>query len=461
MTISREPPPTVQQVDATTGFVFDLSPTETEADAHRWWLTLGGAELDRLVGELQNQSLSVAAAEARVAQARALIRVTRAERLPTVSASVDGGGQLGNAFVPGLSGSDPEWSELYRAAINTDWNLDIFGAVRASEQAVRLRADSTALAAEALRQSLTVELVRGYVNAWTLQQQIELNRAIVEGFKRTAELTDQRYRAGSRTASLLDVQIARQNAASAAAAMPTLEAQYRNQLIAIDLLLGQLPGYTQLTFAGLLPVEALAPVSAGQPATLLLRRPDVALADLNWQAARFDLGAAQARRLPSLNLGVSFNHQSDDPSDLLDLDAWVGSVLAGLFAPIYQGGRLKAEVQRAEAVAAELAADYGQTTLNAVADVERALINEQAAHEQLERRDESLSAARLSDQIASDRYAAGQLSLLTLLETRRALDAARQDRILAEQSALDARIELYLALGGEWFHESASQTSSQ
>ncbi|MEM7053801.1 MAG: TolC family protein, partial [Pseudomonadota bacterium] len=242
MTISRAPPPTVQQVDAATGYVFDLSPAETEADASHWWQSLGGAELDRLVTELQTQSLSIAAAEARVDQARALTRVARAERLPGVSATVDGGGQRGNAFVPGLSGSDPEWSELYRAALNADWDLDIFGVARAGEQAARLRANSTALASAALRQSLTAELVRGYVNAWTLKQQLELNRAIVAGFERTAELTDQRYRAGSRTASLLDVQIARQNAGAAGGAWPALKAKYQKQLNEIDMRLGKLAG---------------------------------------------------------------------------------------------------------------------------------------------------------------------------------------------------------------------------
>lgn len=451
MTVSREPPPTVQRVDAAAGYVFGLTPADTAVDASAWWQRLGGGELDRLVTELQSQSLSIAAAEARVAQARALTRVTRAERLPNVSASGDGGVQRGNAFLPGLPGNEPEWNEIYRAALNADWNLDIFGAARASEQAAGLRAEGTVLAAAALRQSLTAELVRGYVNAWTLKQQIDLNRAIVTAFERTAELTDERYRAGSRTASLLDVQIARQNAASAAATVPTLEAQYRNQLTAIDLLLGELPGSNELTIEPLADPTQMNSLPVGQPAELLLRRPDVALADLNWQAARFDLGAARARRLPSLNLAVSFSHQTEDPSDLFDLDDWVGSVLAGLFAPIYQGGRLKAEVQRAEAVAAELAADFAQTTLSAVADVERALVNGQAAREQLGRRSESLAAAELSDRLATDRYAVGQVTLLTLLETRRALDAARQERILAEQSALNARIDLYLALGGDWF----------
>lgn len=451
MTVSREPPAAVQRVDAAASYVFDLAPAAMEPDTNAWWRQLGGAELDELVRQLQNQSLSIAAAEARVAQARALTRVARAERLPNVSTSGDGGVQRGNAFLPGLPGNEPEWNEIYRAALNADWNLDIFGAARASEQAASLRAEGNMLATAALRQSLTAELVRGYVNAWTLKQQIELNRAIVAAFERTTELTDQRYRAGSRTASLLDVQIARQNAASAAATVPALEAQYRNQLSAIDLLLGRLPGRTRLNLDGLTLAETPAPVSVGQPANLLFRRPDVALADLNWQAARLDLGAARARRLPSLNLAVSFSHQSEDPSDLLDLDDWVGSVLAGLFAPIYQGGRLKAEVQRAEAVAAELAADFAQAALSAVADVERALVNEQAAREQLIRRSESMAAAALSDRLATDRYAAGQVTLLTLLETRRALDAARQEHILAEQSVLNARIDLYLALGGDWF----------
>ncbi|MEN1728069.1 MAG: TolC family protein, partial [Pseudomonadota bacterium] len=223
-----------------------------------------------------------------------------------------------------------------------------------------------------------------------------------------------------------------------------------NQSIAIDTLLGLQPGSLQLQLGDVAAAEQLPLLTPGHPADILSQRPDVALAELNWQAAQLDAGAARYRKLPTLTLSLSFSDQSDRAADLLDIDDWVGTVLSGLFAPLYQGGRLQANLEQAEAVAAELAANYAEAGLSALADVERALVESQAVESQLQLRGDSLRAAMISNELATVRYSAGQVSLLTLLETRRALDSARQDHLLAKQAVLEARIDLALALGGTW-----------
>jgi NodT family efflux transporter outer membrane factor (OMF) lipoprotein len=416
-----------------------------------WWRRLGGAELDALVDRLLDQSLTLEAASARVAQASALIRSARSQRLPAVTASVDGGQQRGNAFLPGQGATTPEWTTIYRSSLNASWDFDLFGAARSAEQAAALRAESARLAALDLSQALIAELTKAYVNAWALRERLAINRSLASSFEQTAELTDARLRAGSPSARLLDVQIARQNAAAAAASVPELERQLRNQLSAIEVLLGARPGTLRFQFDAVSMATGLTDPPLGPPADLLVARSDVALAELDWAAAQFDVRAAQRRRLPTLDLSLSFSHQSDDLDDLLDIDQWVGTVLAGLFAPLYQGGRLTAELAQAEAAAAERAATYAEAALAALADVERALTDRRYTAEQLARRETSLTAAERSDELAELRYSAGTISLLTLLETRRSLDSARQDRVRAEQAAMNAWIDLQRALGGPWF----------
>ncbi len=423
----------------------DLIALNASADVSAWWRSFGGAELDALVVTLNAQSLTLEAARERIAQARARTRQARAGRLPQASLSLSGG-QSGSR---GFSG-EVDWDEIYSASLSTSWDLDVFGAERNAQAAARLSEEAAALSARSTAHLLSAEVVRAYVSAWTLSERIAIQTELAESFRETAELTDARYRAGSQSTGALDVQIARQNLASAEAALPELKASLAVQVQAIDVLLGRRPGETTLTFA-LAPIDqGLAPLSPRAPADLLRRRPDVAAAELSYRAALADVATARANRLPNLSLSGTLTAQSSDVDDLFVADDLIGSLTAGLVQPIFQGGRLKAEVDRTEARARELAADYADAALSAVADVESALAFEAAAAEEIDLRGASLAAAELSDQIALERYASGQATILTVLETRRSVDSERQNLLLAQQSRLNARIDLVLAVGGDW-----------
>ena len=448
MTPDYVPPPAVSLVSGAQDFsnerpeVGDQSrPTQL-----RWWAVLGGSELNQLVEALAAANLDLAAAQARVDQAGALLRQASAGRLPSVSLSGETGG---------LKLLDPQslpWSDTYSASISASWDTDIFGRLRKAERAARLRTDAAQLSSYAVKQAVTAELVRAYVAAYSLKRQIDIAKSLARSFEDTASLSDQRYRAGSRSVTALDVQISRQNAASSAAAVPTLEAQYVIQLQAIDILLARLPGTTVLTFDGAPEIGDLAVLPAGAPLEILSGRPDVALAEANYRAGLNDIGVARASLYPTLSLNGVVT-QASNPGNVLGAETLIANLFAQAFAPLYEGGRRRAEVRRAEAASRELAVEFERAALGAVREVEAALALEEAGALSIELRAASLAAARLSDQIAGERYAAGQVGLLTVLETRRALDAARQELVAAEEARLNARIDLHLALGGEWFEE--------
>ena len=410
-----------------------------------WWIEIGGAPLDGLVKQLQAQNLDVRAGANRIEQANAIARATRGLRLPQVRADASAGQRRGNN---GLG--EFEWSEDYSLGASISWDTDIFGAQRAAVRAAALNAAAAELNAQAVVQSAITELSKAYVSAWALNTQIEIAKALAQSFEDTAALTNERYRTGSQTAGALDTLIARQNAVAAQASIPELEALLSVQLQRIDLLLGQPPGLGTIVPPVLPTAGALLSTPNGAPADYLRRRPDVAAAELAFQAALADLDSAQAARRPNLALTGVVSAQNADISDLFDADRLIASLAAGLTAPVFQGGRLKAEAERAAARAEELANAYGQTALRAATGLQNAMALSAAYDQEVTLREQSLAAAQLSDQIATERYASGQVSLLAVLETRRALNASQRDLVSAREAALNARIDLALAAGGGW-----------
>ncbi len=411
-----------------------------------WWRALGGEELDMLVEQLLAHNLSIAAAVERIRQARALERQSSGARLPVLTQTVE----ASSSDAPDFSGSTDR-RESYLGSMAASWDTDIFGRLRTRNRAARLRADAAALAEIRLRQQLTAELASSYLSAYTLTRQIEVTQSRAQSFAETARLTELRYRAGSRNVDALDVQIARQNAAAAMTLIPSLEAQLDVQMQAIDVLLAEPPGQAQLRFDTATVSSALPPVSVGKPADVVSQLPDVKGAETEYRAALEDVGTARAEQRPSLTLSASLSLQTPEFGQLFDDADLVSSLAAGLLMPLYNAGQRRAEVSRIESVARELAHRYAESAILALADVERALRLESSSREEIELTHTSLAAARVSDRLASERYTAGRASLLSVLEARRALYAAQQELILAEQRQWDARISLHLALGGTWF----------
>lgn len=425
----------------------------SDRSAKQWWNDIGGEELSSLVTELRQESLALEAARARLMQSRALARQARGALLPSLSATADTG------QFKLIEPQELEWEDTYTAGLSASWTFDIFGELRNADRAAQLRASAAELSYRSLEQSLIAELARAYIRAYTLEQRLKISKEVAKSFQDTSELTSARYENGSRTVTALDVQIARQNAASAAANVPALEADLAIQFQAIDILLGRLPGVTKLTFADLEEPAEVPMFPAGAPADILLTRPDLGLSALQYRAALHDVGAARARLFPQITLSANLS-ESSSPTNILGSETLIANLTAGLVGPLFQGGRRRADVRRAKAVSEELAADLGQLALTAMSDVEAALIREASTSTELKLRGTSLEAATISDQIASERYAAGQVNLLTVLETRRALDTARQEHLLSEQARWNARIDLYEALGGQWFSEREEDVAS-
>lgn len=444
------PPPTtpaiVQDIRSSEDFVGQSSITISSSDNYRWWVGVGGDELDALVSSLKRDSLVLQEARSQLEQAREAALSARGQRLPTATAFTD----VSTDRSPDLAGAY-SWSETYSSGMLLDLNSDIFGGLRTAQRAAELTSLSSEFSLEATEQREIAILAKSWISAATLVKRLELAQRNVDSFRSTYNLTNDRYSAGSSSVTASDVQIALQNFETARVDIPELETELEKQLYTIDEQLGHLPGTTKATFVGDLLSVGASLVPVGRPANMLANRPDVAAAELRYLAALEDVGAARANLYPAISLSASLTFQSDTPGEVFDWDRHIASLANSLTAPLFQGGRLKSQVRAQQARAEELATAFARTALSAMIDVEIALADVHGLEEQRRQLELAVKTAKLSNELAQGRYGQGLTSILAVLETQRSLNAAEQNLLLTDQAIANARVDLFLSLGGDWF----------
>ena len=433
----------------------------------QWWHTFEDPVLDRVIETVLAANFELAEAVARLEQARARARITGAARFPMARAlgEVSGfdapanaglGAQLdelglGNEVTETFGVVLPERLDLttYTLAAEFAYELDFWGRNRHSA----LAGESEFLAREADYRAAVIgvlaESISTYLGIVNLRRQQALAEEMITIFKEQAELARQRYEHG-----VLDVRAlyeAQRKLRNGQAELPGIEARLADAEGRLWTLLG---GYREdlvlLLPDALDPISALTPVPAGIPADLLAQRPDVGAARQRLAAARHAVGAKRAQRLPSLSLKGAIGLQSTAAGDWFDADQWFRNLGANLVAPVFQGGRLRAEVALAEARFDEAAAAFGRSVLTAVNEVEAALAalaaNRRRVARLLEFADETAAEAALREA----RYVAGVGDYAVYLAASQSLVAAQSALAGAERDLGLARLTLHRALGGAW-----------
>ncbi len=456
LTPAPETPQLVVGIRKSEGFDQLRAKISSPSDPQAWWLDIGGEELGELVSILRRDSLVLHEARLQADQTLEAARIARGQRLPSFAAI----GEIGTSRTPGLGG-DFSWSEAYTAGVLTDFNTDVFGGLRAAKRSAELNAIASELSVQASEQREIAFLARSWVSAATLKRRLDLARRTADTFRATYELTSQRYEAGSTSVSASDVQIALQNLETALVDIPQIDTDLTQQWFAIDEQLARLPGQTRTSFTGMLSLSEPFEAPVGRPAEILSRRPDVAIAEVRYLAALEDVGSARALLYPAISLSASLTFQADTPNEVFDWDRHIASLTNSLTAPIFQGGRLKSQVRLEKSRAEELANAFARTALAAVVDVEVALAELAGLQEQKDRLEAALATAIVSNELAQGRYRQGLASILAVLETQRSLNAAEQNIILTDQAIANARIDLFLSLGGDWTGEMSAPSQSR
>ena len=418
----------------------------TAALAGRWLASFKDETLSAMVDEALTFNADLQAAALRVERAGGYLTVAGAALLPQVGAYGTGSGATSNS----TSGLNGLW-------VSASLELDIWGRVRYGQAAAQ--ADAEALAADYAyaRQSLAAMVAKG----WFVATEAGLQRAIVQDMVRSSEsllgLAQDRLRVGNGTEQ--DVAVARANVGPYRDMLRQADLSREQALRALELLLGRYPS-AELAVAQNLSAMP-APVPVGLPSELLERRPDVVAAERRVAAAFNRIGEAQAARLPRISLTAGISSISSDVIVLQDRDNPAWGLGVNLLAPIYQGGALRAQVDIRTTEQKLAVAAYASAGQRAFGEVENALAAEFALNDR-----EAILQANVRDneralELAQAQFRVGSADRRAVEQRQLALQSARTALLRVQSERLAQRVNLHLALGGDFSDTTAGPVAAR
>ncbi len=405
-----------------------------------WVDDFSSSELRGLVEEAiaNNYDLQATAANLGIASADATI--AGADQYPQLNGEFDG--STNRQF---SSGSTVDF-DSFLIGVGATWEIDVWGRLRDRQSAALADVQASIATLQGARLSLAARTANAWFRAIEAQQQLTLAAGTYDSFYRATEAIRQRYERGVSPA--LDLRLSLAQTAAAKAVMDergrVLDAAVRE----LEVLLGRYPAH-ELAVAADLP-EIVRSVPTGLPSELLERRPDLIVAERQLAASGKRVSEARKAMLPRISLTGGYGVASDQLGDLLSNSFSVWSLAGNALQPIFQGLRLSAGVDRAKAVAQQRLAAYGQAALDAFREVETALAAEQYLNQRVINLDESATQSIAGEEAAWQRYERGLTDIITVLDTQRRTFEARTALISARANRLTNRVNLYLALGGDF-----------
>jgi len=385
-----------------------------------------------------NYDLQAAAASIGVAGADATI--AGADAYPQINGQFDGST---NRQYTNNATAD---FDSFLIGVGASWEIDIWGRLRDRQSAALADVQTSLATLKGARLSLAARTANAWFRAIEARQQLELATNTYQSFNDATDAIRERYERGVSPA--LDLRLSLAQTAAAKAAMDergrALDATVRE----LEVLLGRYPA-RELAVTDDLPL-IIRPVPTGLPSELLERRPDLVAAERQLAASGKRVSEARKAMLPRISLTGSYGFASDDLGDLISNGFSVRTLAGNALQPIFQGLRLSAAVDRAKAVAHQRLAEYGQTALDAFREVETALAAEQYLDERVLNLDESATQSIAAEDAAWERYERGLTDIITVLDSQRRTFEARTALINARANRLVNRVNLYLALGGDF-----------
>jgi NodT family efflux transporter outer membrane factor (OMF) lipoprotein len=449
-----------------------LSPTFKEAagwspaapadtlDRGDWWSLFGDPVLNGLEAKVQVNNQNIIAAEAAYREARAVVSEQRANLFPTVDLTgsgtksgtgnkgSSGGGTVitgagGTTIVAGGSGSS---QTQYRAGIGATWEPDIWGAVRRSIESASATAQATAAQLAAARLSAQGELATDYFGLREADAEIAIDQATITAYQRALTIAQNRYNAGVTVRS--DVYQAQTQLANAQADLAGLDQQRSNFEHAIAVLVGEAPGnFTLATAPWVGTVPAIPPVV---PSTLLQRRPDIATAERKVQAANAQIGVQTAAFFPTVSLTGSYGYAASELGHLISSSNSLWSYGASIAETLFDGGARIARVKQAKATHDQTVAQYRETVLEALQDVENQLAATRVLTQQAALRVQASTAADAAERIVINQYQSGQISYTDVVTAETTAYTARRAVAQSAAQRQTTAVALIQSLGGGW-----------
>ena len=415
----------------------------------QWWSVFRSPALDQLLRNALAQNPDMAAAEAALRQVRENYNAQAGQLVyPAVNGALGAGRQKTQVATP--AGSQATVLNLYNASVNVSYTPDVFGATRRTLEGAQAAVDYQRYQVEATYLALSANVVTAAIQEASLRAQLQATRDVLEALTRQQSVIEKQFEYGAiaRTQVLSQRNLVAQTAATVAPLEKAL-AQTRHLL---STLAGRLPGEAgmpEFTLASLTLPEQL-PVSL--PSALVRQRPDIRASEELLRQASADIGVDTAALYPQFTLNGSYGSASPTFSKLFEGDNAIWSLTAGLTAPIFNGGALRARKRASEAAYDVAAAQYRATLLTAfqnVADSLRALESDAAALT-AQAESEALAAETLA--LSEEQYQLGAISYLSLLDAQRVFQQAHISLVQAQAARYADTAALFQALGGGWWN---------
>ncbi len=411
-----------------------------------WWEDFNDPRLNQLQQRLFSSNLTLRQALYRLQQLEALQKISGASLSPQLNLS----GSLSRDQSPAMTGKTT--STTTSVSLAASYEIDLWNKLKDKDKAAELRLRAGESDVQALLLSLSAQLTEQYFLAVGQQAHLQLLKqqsALKADFLQTVT---ERYRTGLSTAT--EVYQAQQNLAIIETQIPEHQTALNQAENSIALLLGQRPGSVSITRDKLPQLNTV--VDIGLPADLLSRRPDVAAAFLQLQAADHELAAALAERLPSINISATLGRSATHLA-AGDIEGTFWNLLLGMAQPLIDGGRRQAETERQQAIRAEKLAAYQQTLLTAFQEVESSLVAESNSADKATRLEHQRQINEKNLQLTQNNYLNGLTDSRDLLLSQMAQLDILSQQLSNQQQRINNRITLARALGGSWMTEEVKQ----
>ncbi|MEE2988757.1 MAG: efflux transporter outer membrane subunit [Verrucomicrobiota bacterium] len=444
----RSEAPAVDLPKAWTSQSFNTAPTA-------WLADFNSPQLEALVLEALAKSPSLKATAARFAQSVAEARISGAELKPSAGLGLKSARQKINTFGPNSTGG--VIFENYELTLDLRWEIDLWGRLRDQTSAAVARAEGYQADLDAARLSLAAQITKGWLNLIEAQQQLALSEHTAQAYRDNQSALESRFKLG--LAEGFDLRRILTQTASAEADTVARERTLDQATRSLEVILGRYP-------AGALNADITLPslpptIPAGLPADLIQRRPDLVSAERKLAAADRELRASKKDLLPQISLTASGGTSSQEFENLLDGNFGIWTLLGNITQPIFQGGRIRANIDRNTALRIQAAANYKDKALRAFLEVETTLAAEQFIRREQFKLDIAAKEAIATEALAWDRYRSGIGDFLSALDAKRTADVARSRLLSVSNIFLQNRVNLYLALGGAFDSNGAIQPPSE
>jgi NodT family efflux transporter outer membrane factor (OMF) lipoprotein len=421
-------------------------------DLSQWWQQLHDPLLSSLIAQSLKASPDLRSAQAKLREARARRGLAGANQFPTVTGSAaQSRSKSSAASSTGLT------RDLYSAGFDASWEPDIFGGTRRAAEAAQADLESSEASLRGTRVSLVAEVALNYVELRAYQARLAIARDNLASQSETLELTGWRAQAG--LTSSLDVEQARTNREQTHAQIPSLESSLAQTEHRLAILLGQAPGALHDQLAAPAPIpDAPDNIAIGIPADTLRQRPDVRAAERRLAAETARIGEASAALYPGFQLSGSIGWEALSFGALGGSGSLTRSLLGSVAATLFDGGRIRSRIEIQNAIQEQALVSYEKTVLDALEEVENALVSHASSRRREQALREAADAAHSAVLMARHRYATGITDFQKVLDTERTLLTVQDSLKTTQAESISALIRLYKAIGGGWQAASSVET---